>query len=133
MSNIEPQCRDLNKLCPCIRKKAEEFVRQAELVGVPVTIYETLRGVERQKHYIKIGVSWTMNSYHLPQPPDGLSMAFDSAPTEYLTEPLWKPEGEHWETIAFIARNLGLKCGRDWQTHQDSPHFYVDGCKCDDS
>ena len=129
MADIEPQCRDLDMLCPCVRAKAEEFLAQASAAGIPVTIYETLRGVKRQEYYVARGVSWTMHSKHLPQPPNGLSLAFDAAPTDYLTEPHWNPEGKYWQTLMHIAEAVGLENGGRW-SQRDYPHNQLTVCEC---
>ena len=129
MADIEPQCRDLDMLCPCVRAKAEEFLAQASAAGIPVTIYETLRGIKRQEHYVEIGVSWSMNSKHLPQPPNDLSLAFDAAPTEYLTEPKWCPGGPYWRSLMHISESVGLFNGGRWE-QRDYPHNQLAVCGC---
>ena len=120
---ITPICRDPEKLCGCVRKLHSELVDMANSREIyPVTI-ETLRELDRQQYYISIGVSWTLKSYHLAQPPYDLSLAFDLAPQEYLSHPLWNPDGAKWGELGTLGELLGLEWGGSWQEHRDSPHY----------
>jgi hypothetical protein len=127
---MTPQIRDAEKLCPCIRKRHKDFVALALARGIyPVTI-ETLRAEDRQAYYVEIGVSWSMGSKHLPQPPNQLALAFDVCPQEYLAEPRWNPKGPLWDEMGRIGRSLGLLWGGDWKRTPDKPHFYLERCLC---
>lgn len=71
-----------------------------------------------------------MRSKHLPQPPHGLSLAVDCAPTEYLTHKSWVPRGKHWQTLGDLAHQVGLKWGGDWVSFYDAPHLELPACLC---
>ena len=59
------------------------------------TVFETIRTVKKQKEYVRKGVSKTMKSKHLPQPPDHKSHAVDLVPwidgrAQWLWEPIYR-------------------------------------------
>lgn len=115
-----------NKLCPCIREKYFKLTEILDELNIAHRTLETLRDVERQRYYVNIGTSKTMNSKHLPQGDSGLSLAFDLVPTEYLALKHWNPNGVLWETIRYHSRNVGLICNIPW----DKPHHQLNKCEC---
>lgn len=125
--------KDIKKLCPCIRglyfQLADAFW---EATSEELVVIETLRDVERQKHYVRIGASRTMNSKHLPQPPDMKSLAFDVCPSSYLKLKQWNPHGAHWTLLGRLAKDLGLGWGGSlWlPSFVDQPHFQLKECQC---
>lgn len=123
--------RDVDGLCPCVRALHRRFLDKAERRGVRVTTIETLRSEPRQRHLMEIGASRTLRSYHLPQKPNGLALAFDVAPTEYLTLKAWNPHGIHWQTLGEIGRWLGMEWGGDWEHFKDLVHFQRRACTCE--
>ena len=127
---ISPQCRDPLRLCPCIRSLYLTLMERCREEGIKLLLIETLRALDRQKHYVKIGVSWTLDSFHLPQPPNDLSLAFDVVPKDYLREPLWMPEGPLWKDVCGIGRGLGMFVGAPWP--RDKGHYYIRKCRCSD-
>jgi len=113
--SVPPQIRDTEKLCPCIRGRYRHLVDIAMARGIYLVTIETLRHPDRQKYYVRIRVSWTLKSKHLSQPPFGLSLAVDCVPQDYLTHPLWNPEGVQWEEVGEIAETLGLHWAGRWK------------------
>jgi hypothetical protein len=106
--------RNLNDLDARLRPLADQWIAACEALGVPVTIITTLRTSVEQHHAVETGVSWTLHSKHLPQPPEGKSLAIDLCPTELLTEKGWAPASPLWWTLARCALDLGLRSGMDW-------------------
>jgi hypothetical protein len=106
--------RSLSDLDDRFRPLAEKLIAQCESAGIHLTTICTLRSKEEQELAVLAGVSWTDNSLHLPQPPDGKALAIDIAPTVYLTEKNWNPTGDLWWQIATIAHSLGMRSGMDW-------------------
>lgn len=123
--------RSAECLCECIRTVYYEFRRRAEAAGIRIRLVETMRDEERQKFYVASKVSKTMNSMHLPQPPNGMSLAFDVCPEEYLYMKGWCPGGDHWRTLGVIGAELGLFWGGEWRGWKDKPHFYYRRCRCE--
>lgn len=131
-------------LCPCVRTKYEQLIERANReFGISVATIETARDYARQKHYKKVGVSKTLNSYHLVGPAfvDGkfsfpgrkLALAFDVVPRAYLTMKHWHPGGELYKRLAEIARDLDLECGADFSGFNegwDWPHYQQRVCEC---
>lgn len=109
------------------RQLFDEAYNEAD---IDLVLIETLRDMARQVHYINIGVSWTMNSMHLPQPPNGKALAFDVAPEIYLDMKGWNPSGEHWDTVGAMGKALGLDWGGDYVKTPDRPHFFLTKCIC---
>ncbi len=126
---MTPQSRDVTKLCPCIR---ERLTFLTKILSFPLTVIETIRALDRQEYYIKIGASWTLRSKHLPQPPHHLALAFDAAPSEYLSMKLWNPRGGFWKDYGQAGEDLGLTWGGRWK-QKDLSHLELsNGCECAD-
>jgi len=98
--------------------------------NISVVTIETMRDIEMQKHYLQIGASATLHSMHLPQPPNGLSLAFDIAPLAYLHIKLWNPNGALWLKIAEFSKSIGLEPGAYWKRFIDNPHHQLSVCQC---
>lgn len=64
----------------------QHYVWNAAGGGLDFSVFEGLRDEATQRRYVRSGVSWTMNSKHLPQS-DGLAWAVDLVP--YLNGRLW--------------------------------------------
>jgi hypothetical protein len=122
--------RDPQRLCPCVREKFHALQDAAIERGILTRTVETLRDDARQAHYISIGTSWTTRSLHLPQPPNGLALAFDVVPTDYVLMKSWNPAGPFWRELGQIGKALGLLWGGDWQSTPDRPHFELKKCQC---
>lgn len=121
--------RDLSDLCPCLRPVVEDFIAACKFQGYPLRIVEVLRDPERQAHYLRTNVSWTTRSRHLPQLPNGKSLAIDLCPEAYLPMKGWNPEGPIWEEMARLAYSRNLLWGGDWK-QKDRPHFEWRKCQC---
>lgn len=125
--------RALNDLDSRFRPKAFELLARCIEAGIPVMIVDTLRTPGEQEANLAKGVSATMNSKHLPQPPEGKSLAIDIVP--YDTYALHGPDKVHWDTkspvwliMGQIGESLGLRWGGRWKTPHDPGHFeYVVG------
>lgn len=122
--------KDPLKLCPCARGKYLALVDAARDAGIRLALVETLRDAERQRYYVKIGTSWTLRSKHLPQPPNGLALAFDACPHDYLAMKGWNPGGPAWRVLADLAEAAGLRAGANRTKRKDRPHYYQDACSC---
>ena len=106
--------RSLDDLDARFRPLAEQVLTKCAAAGLDITIITTLRTPVEQAHAVASGVSWTTHSKHLPQPPDGKSLAIDLAPTLYLPMKLWNPTGALWWIIAQAGVDVGLRSGMDW-------------------
>jgi hypothetical protein len=119
--------RRIEDLDPRIRGDAVKLRASCIAIHLPVTIVGTLRTLEEQKKYLALGTSWTLDSKHLPQPPNGLSLAFDIVPTVLLTVKGWGPDSPLWNELGLLGKSLGLSWGGDWQEHPDKAHFEYKG------
>lgn len=140
MPDIRPN-RDVNSLCPCVRELWDHLRNLLEDEEEPIEIITTsvLRTQTEQDALVKGGVSWTRNSMHLPQPPNGLSLAFDIVSKECVrVDPKnWAPWHPHWKVIGQNARAIGLQWGvwfKDKKTgalrNVDPGHCYLRKCEC---
>jgi hypothetical protein len=102
-----------------------QLVENCAKAGVPVRIVDISRTPSQQQVKIATGVSWTQNSKHLPQPPEGKSEAIDIVPLVILGEhkPDWDPGSLAWQKIGKIGQDLGLEWGGAWLEHKDPSHF----------
>jgi hypothetical protein len=120
--------KDPKYLCPCVREKYLALLNWS-LFDTPqrveLTTIETARDEIRQAYYKKIGVSRTLKSKHLPP-----YLAFDIAPTEYLSLKAWNPQGPLWKKLGAAGEKLGLEWGGRWESFPDLPHFQLSKCEC---
>jgi hypothetical protein len=106
--------RDLADLDPRLRPLAEQVIAACIAASTPVTVVCTLRSEPEQMAEIRAHQSWTAMSKHLPQPPDGLSLAIDLVPTILIGKLNWAPTDPAWWVIARAGVALGLRSGMDW-------------------
>ena len=127
--------KDPELLCPCVRVKCRRLMERAQELGISITLLETMRDAIRQKYYLEKRRSRTMYSLHLPQPPKHLALAFDLAPTEYLSLREWWPEGPNWKHLGIAGEALGLTWGGPGLVEDgfswDYPHYQLSKCQCE--
>jgi peptidoglycan L-alanyl-D-glutamate endopeptidase CwlK len=122
--------RSVSDLQPDVRRDCVLLMNKAAAEGMSVTLIDTLRSPAEQQVKIATGVSWTQNSLHEPQPPDGLARAFDLAPTELIVIKGWAPESPLWKQLGAWGKALGLEWGGDWpynppHSKPDPSHFQL--------
>lgn len=129
--------RDINDACPCVRERWQKLVNLLEEEEPkPIFLMTTsvLRTQAQQDAYVEQGTSWTRNSKHLPQPPNGLSLAVDVAPTLLVQQDPkhWAPWHEWWNVLGRNARAVGFEWGVvDSKGRQKDPgHCYLNRCAC---
>lgn len=115
--------KSLDALTSYFRPQVDEFLGACEAAGILLTIIDTDRTPSEQEQKLAQGVSWTQNSKHLPQPPEGKSEAIDVCPTAYLTVKNWNPTGPLWSQIGAIGESCGMFWGGQWSSHPDPGHF----------
>lgn len=121
--------RRLEDLDYRLRPIAMELLARCVEEGVMVMIVDTLRTPIEQAEYLRRGASWTRNSKHLAQPPEGKSLAIDLCPFEQyqLHGPdrlQWDAKDPVWQRMGKIGEGLGLKWGiRISGRHFDLGHF----------
>lgn len=113
----------ITELASYVQPLCEQFFNLCQAAGIPVLLVDTGRTITEQEQKLANGVSWTQNSKHLPQPPEGLSEAFDVCPKEYLTIKNWCPGGPLWAKLGDIGESLGLRWGGRWLKTPDPGHF----------
>lgn len=116
----------IDELTSFLQPICEQFLALAQARGIECLLVDTGRTQIEQQVKLKQGVSWTNNSKHLPQPPEGKSLAFDVVPKAYLAYKGWNPSGAYWEQLGEIGESLGLKWGGRWVSHVDLGHFEMD-------
>jgi|SRR5579864_1977427 len=113
----------LDALASYFRPQVDDFLGRADAAGLDLVVVDTDRTPVEQVQKVILGVSWTQNSKHLPQPPEGKSEAIDVAPQAYLAMKNWNPGGEFWAQIGALGEACGMFWGGRWQTHPDPGHF----------
>ncbi len=93
---------------------AQKLIAQAQAAGIELVVITTLRSYHEQELAVQHGVSWTLKSMHLPQPPEGKSLAIDVCPHSLMSQKWWAPKSPLWWTLAQIGTGLGLRSGMDW-------------------
>lgn len=97
--------------------------------GVDMSCIESRRSIDNQRRNIEAGVSWTMDSYHIREHPDGSGvLAVDIYP--WIPKQGTSHDTDHYERIAlamFQAAQEAKKVihwGGYW-THPDRPHWQL--------
>lgn len=119
--------RALNDLSGRCKVRVFEFLARCLEAGIPVQIINVLRTTEEQIENIKNGVSWTLLSKHLPQPPENRSEAIDVCPFSQFDlhgpdKLQWDGTDPAWLKIGEIGENAGLLWGGRWKV-KDLGHF----------
>lgn len=126
--------RDITELASYVRPLFTLFIQKCEEAGIPVVIEDTGRDAQTQVANVTAGRSWTLNSKHLPQPPEMLSEAFDAVPKAMLSVKYWGWHGTiessdpMWLQMGIIGELVGLKWGGRWivnppHSRPDPGHF----------
>lgn len=115
--------KSLDTLASYFRPRVDDFLGRCEAEGIPLTVIDTDRTEDEQSLKLAQGVSWTHNSKHLPQPPEGKAEAIDVCPTVYLTMKGWNPSGPLWSQVGAIGEACGMAWGGHWASHPDPGHF----------
>ena len=119
--------KDLNELDTETRLKVDQLLAMAAESGLDLVIEDTGRTPEEQVGKVALGVSWTMNSMHLPQPPEGKSRAIDLVPRACLSLKYWGWNGTvmnsdwRWGKLIDLAESVGLHSGVHF-AHPDPGH-----------
>ncbi len=122
--------RSLDELSSRFKPLAQQLLDRLKEEGIDdIVVVYTSRTPEEQRDCIARGVSWTNNSKHLPQPPEGKSEAIDLCPKRLMVEKFWAPHDPLWDKMGRIGKSLGLKWGGEWKK-QDKPHFEYKEPKC---
>lgn len=142
--------RSLKRLNNKVHPKLVAVVKRAiELSTVDFSVIEGIRTIEKQREYVKKGVSKTMKSRHLIQP-DGYGHAVDLAPLieKHLTDKEWqyskgdldigkdaKIPWNSWKAFEEVSKamkqaakelNVRITWGGDWKSFKDGPHFQIE-------
>lgn len=97
------------------------------------TLVESLRTLEKQKEYVRKGVSKTLKSKHLPNK-NGFSLAVDIYPYPIPRTKSGEIDSssKEWDALArvvyYCAGRLGidnLEWGGSWTSFIDKPHFQL--------
>lgn len=101
--------------------------RALEISKIDFCVIEGKRTVKRQRELVEAGASWTMDSRHIPMPPDNLAKAIDVA--AWVGEIRWDWPLYDKIAAAMFQAALELKVfiiwGGNWQV-RDGPHFELD-------
>ena len=122
--------RALNDLDSKLFPLACTLIARASEHLIPVMIITTLRTEAEQAVAVAGGFSWTMQSKHLPQPPDGKALAIDLCPyalyDAHGPDKLnWDETHPAWQVLGTLGQSLGLKWGVVSQNgkRKDLGHF----------
>jgi len=105
--------------------------RMLELCEVDVSAVDCRRTIEEQRENIEKGVSWTMDSRHLPDPADNLAYAIDLYPyhnggtdhSGWLYRKIAKAGFQ-----AAIELGIDIRWGGNWKK-TDKPHWHLSRSK----
>lgn len=109
---------NISKLANNTKRKALQWYEYCVKNNIEILIYETIRTKEKQREYVKKGVSKTMKSYHL------VGQALDFVPVDKKGNPLWNGyDLPKVKKAIQYAKQLGFTWGGDWKGFVDKPHL----------
>lgn len=120
--------KDLNELDSFTRPLVEQVLAKGVEAGLDLIIEDTGRSPAEQQKKLALGVSWTRNSLHLPQPPEDKSRAADMVPRTCLQMKFWGWNGTiensdwRWGKLIEIVESVGLRSGVHFP-HPDPGHM----------
>src|SRR5438477_847413 len=120
--------RLLVELASYVRPLAIELLAKAQDAGLDPIVEDTGRSHDEQTIKLANGLSHTMASKHLPQPPENLSEAIDVVPRICMSLKYWgwngTIENSHpaWGELIKIGEGVGFHCGVHFP-HPDPGHF----------
>lgn len=116
---------NLNTCCDGIQRVVRLAITISE---VDFSVVEGVRDIEKQKENIANGVSWTLESHHLPNE-DGVAQAVDIYPwVEGKTNHGEDYYGKIAKAIFKASQILGIQIewGGLWTSkHKDTPHWQI--------
>jgi len=118
----------ISELASYMQPLAMQLLDQAGAAGLDPVVEDTGRTADEQKLKVSSGVSWTVHSKHLPQPPEQKSEAIDVVPRVCMALKYWgwngtiKTSHPYWGKLITIGESLGLRCGV-YFPHPDPGHF----------
>jgi len=122
--------KSLDELDSATRLLADQLLTLATEAGLDPVIEDTGRTPDEQAGKVALGVSWTRNSLHLPQPPEGKARAIDIVPRACLSLKYWGWNGTvmnsdwRWGKLIELGESVGLESGVHFP-HPDPGHFQL--------
>lgn len=119
--------RSLDELASYFKPIAEAILADATAEGLDPVIEDTGRDEVEQALKLASGVSWTIRSKHLHQPPENKSEAIDIVPRACIPLKYWgwtgSVEGSHpsWGKLIAIVERNGAHSGVHF-IHPDPGH-----------
>jgi peptidoglycan LD-endopeptidase CwlK len=111
--------RELATCHPLLQQLAQEVIKFTDC-----RCHQGARTIEQQRLNLAKGVSWTMNSKHIPGP-DGFAHAFDLSywPMDWTDDSARAIQKHYWfaGVVLGIAFRMGipLRWGGDWDSDRD--------------
>ena len=109
---------DIGVLYPPFAHKIKTLIACAKEEGLSISVYETYRSPERQKHLFIKGVT-TLQQNSMHQYGVAADLMFEN--TRSVVD---MPE-QNWRQLGALGRTLGLYWGGDWEDFKDYPHFQL--------
>lgn len=111
----------LDDLDSRFRPLADRLLAALAAAGFPARVTYTLRTLAAQEVAKAQGRSKTIKSKHLPQPPDGKSLAIDVCPECLIGMVNYAPLDPRWWKVGEIGKALGLRWGGQWDRPAPPP------------
>lgn len=119
--------RSLSVLHPAFRPKAEEFIKAANVVGLDVLVYCTVRTMQEQEVLYEQGrikPGKVITNARPGESAHNWGFAFDGAPL-VGGKIDWDPENPVWQQYGKLAVNLGLEWAGNWVHFKEYPHIQL--------
>lgn len=119
---VKPNFEPPKDLLPLVKRKADAFVKDAELFGLPIRITEGFRSFERQNELYAQGR--TQPGKIVTNAKGGQSNHNYGCAIDIVFRKLgYDATKDQWLALAAIGERHGFDWGGDWDEFVDRPHF----------
>ena len=121
VTGTKPQVKDL---LPLVKRQADKFVQEMEMMGLPIRITEGYRSIERQNELYAQGRTTKGNIVTKAKGGESLhnyGVAIDIV----FRKQGYDASNDQWLAAATIAERLGFEWGGTWNDFVDKPHFQI--------
>lgn len=119
---VKPNFEPPKDLLPLVKRKADAFVKDAELLGLPIRITEGFRSFERQNELYAQGR--TKSGKLVTNAKGGQSNHNYGCAIDIVFRKLgYDATQDQWLALASIAERHGFEWGGGWNEFIDRPHF----------
>lgn len=113
-----------SSLLPLVARQADKFVKEMDMLGLPIRITEGYRSIERQNELYAQGRTTKGNI--VTQAKGGESLHNYGVAIDIVFRRLgYDASNDQWLAAATVGERLGFEWGGNWNEFVDKPHFQI--------